>query len=217
VSFRGIIGWWTPLSPHQGVGARRCAPGHRCALARLVRWGLGCIAACAALAAARAQETLPPEYQIKAAFLFNFVQFVEWPEHAFSAPDAPIRIGVLGPNPFQGKLVSTVQGETVRGRPLAVEHSARLADLLDCHLIFVGASERAQLGAILNALAGRPVLTVGETPDFARRGGVVNFYLEGQKVRFEINRAAAQRQHLRLASQMVKLARLVGPEPEERK
>ena len=162
-----------------------------------------------------AQNPPPHEYQIKAAFLFNFVQFVEWPEDAFESPQAPIRIGVLGANPFQGKLLATVQGESVRGRPLEVKHSARVADLLDSHVLFVSSSERGHLTFILDTLAGRPVLTVGELSDFGRRGGVVNFYLEGQKVRFEINRFAAQRNRLRLASQMLRLARLVGPDPEE--
>lgn len=96
-----------------------------------------------------------------------------------------------------------------------VEYSSALADLLDCHVLFVDSSERRQTGTILSTVAGRPILTVGEVPDFARQGGIINFYLEGQKVRFEINRAAAERNELRLAARMLRLARLVGPEPEE--
>lgn len=166
--------------------------------------------ACGAAATAAAQNGPPKEYQIKALFLFNFVQFVEWPESAFSGPAAPLRIGVFGENPFAGSLSATVLNETVRGRRIEVTHSERLAGLLDCHLIFVPASERHQIVAVLAEIGARPILTVGETPGFAQRGGVINFYLEGQRVRFEINRAAAQRQRLKLASQLLSLARIVG-------
>lgn len=158
----------------------------------------------------RAQEPTR-EYQIKALFLFNFVQFVEWPDHAFRTPDAPLRIGVLGEDPFFGALGATVQNERIRNRPLEVKHALRVQDLLDCQLIFVARSERAQTGNVIAVCAGKPILTVGDLPDFARRGGIVNFYLEGQKVRFEINRAAAQAAQLKLASQLASLARIVGP------
>ena len=150
-------------------------------------------------------------YQIKALFLFNFVQFVDWPEQAFATPDAPIRIGILGENPFVGALTSTVQNETIRGRPIEVKHAMRAQDLLDCQLIFVARSERTRVSGIIGTCTGKPILTVGDMPDFARRGGIVSFYLEGQKVRFEINRAAAQNAHLKLASQLVSVARIVGP------
>lgn len=160
---------------------------------------------------ASAQDVNPNEYQIKAVFLFNFVQFVDWPASSFPTADTPIRIGVLGDDPFERTLEAAVQGETVRQRPIVVHRSSRLQDLLNCHVLFVCRSERAQMGAIINALGGRPILSVGDMPDFARRGGIVNFYLEGQKVRFEINRAAAQQGGLRLSSQLLSLARLVGP------
>ena len=158
-----------------------------------------------------AQETNPKEYQIKALFLFNFVQFVEWPASVFPSPDAPIRIGVFGDDPFAGALEAAVQGEKVRQRPIVIERAARLQDLLGCHVVFVCRSERAQVGPIISALNGRPILTVGDLPEFARRGGMINFYLEGQKVRFEINRAAAHASGLKLSSQLLSLARLVGP------
>src|SRR5688572_24503994 len=135
----------------------------------------------------RAQEFNPKEYQVKAVFLFNFVQFVEWPATAFPSANAPIRIGVLGDNPFNGALEAAVQGEKVRNRSIVIERSSRLETLRDCHVVFVSRSERAEIGTILTVLGSRPVLTVGDVPDFARRGGIINFYLEGQKVRFEIN------------------------------
>ena len=164
----------------------------------------------------KAQEANPKEYQIKALFVFNFVQFVEWPATAFAGPEAPVRIAVLGDDPFAGALEAAVQGEKVRQRPLMIYRAQRVQDVGQCHLLFVSPSERAQLSAIISIFKGKPVLTVGDMPDFARRGGIINFYLEGQKVRFEINRAAAQQSGLKLSSQLLGLARLVGPSLAER-
>ena len=164
----------------------------------------------------RAQAPGLKEYQIKAVFLFNFVQFVEWPASAFPGPTAPIRIAVFGDDPFAGSLEAAVQGEKVRNRSLVIERVRRLEDATECHVLFVCASERMQIGPIISFFSGRPVLTVGDMSDFARRGGIINFYLEGQKVRFEINRAAAQRTGLKLSSQLLGLARLVGPAVAER-
>ncbi len=168
----------------------------------------------AAVAPLSGQTSRAREYQIKAGFIFNFVQFVEWPTSAFPTADAPIRIGLLGDDPFNGGLDATVQGEKIKGRSIVVERGNRLAELAGCHVIFVGSSQRTQTATIVAALAGQPVFTVGDMPKFAEQGGILNFYLEGQKLRFEINRAAAQRSGLRLRSQLLALARLVGPAPE---
>ena len=158
-----------------------------------------------------AQGSNPKEYQVKALFIFNFIQFVEWPAAAFPDAASPIRIGVLGDDPFAGGLEAAVRGETVRQRPLVIARAARVEELQNCHVLFVSRSERPRIPGILSALEGKPILTVGDQPDFARRGGMINFYLEGHKVRFEINRAAAQRGGLKLSSQLLGLARLVGP------
>ena len=116
------------------------------------------------LVAARAQPPASKEYQIKAVFLFNFVQFVEWPETAFSSPEAPIRIVVLGDDPFGGALDAAVQGEKVRGRSLVIQRARDLREAGECHLLYVGPSEREAMGAIISALETRPVLTVGDMP-----------------------------------------------------
>lgn len=163
----------------------------------------------------RAEVGTLKEYQVKALFLFNFAQFVEWPAAAFAGDRAPLKIGVLGADPFGPVLDAVVAGETIRERPIAIERSSQLLDLSDCHIIFVAESERLRIPAIVAATADWPVLTVGDSPDFARRGGTVAFVFEGQKIRFEINRAAAQRQGLKLSSQLLALARIVGPPVEE--
>jgi len=160
-----------------------------------------------------AQTTISREYQIKAAFLFNFAQFVEWPPTAFTNAEAPLCIGVLGEDPFGTALEETVLGETVHSRKLIVQHSRRVEDLTACQLIFISKSEKGHVTEILSKLSAREALTVSEIDGFARRGGIINFYLDGNKVRFEINPAIAQREGLKMSSQLLSLGKIVQPEP----
>ncbi len=159
-----------------------------------------------------AQAQTSKEYQIKAAFLFNFAQFVEWPSSAFADPSAPISIGVLGDDPFGAVLDQTVEGETINHRKLVIQRSQRAADLKGCHLVFISKSEKSRLTDIFDSLGSASVLTVSETENFARRGGIINFYLDGNKVRFEINADAAQRKGIKISSQLLKLGKVVGAE-----
>lgn len=149
------------------------------------------------------------EYLLKAAFLLNFAQFVEWPPEAFAGPEAPIRIGVLGADPFAGALEATVRGETVRDRPLEVVHATRAEDLRHCQMVFVGPSEAGRSREVVEALAGAPVLTVSDNPDFTAGGGIIRFFLEGAKVRFQINPSAAERCRLKLSAQLLALGTVV--------
>ena len=163
-----------------------------------------------------AQTPASKEYQIKAAFLFNFLQFIEWPPTTFSNAAAPLRIGVLGDNPFGKALDETVKNETIRSRGLAVKYSRRLEDVDDCQLIFISKSEKGRLVELLSKLNSREKLIVSEIEGFARRGGMINFYLEGTKVRFEINQEAAQRKGLKISSQLLSLGKIVKSEtPKE--
>ena len=154
----------------------------------------------------------PKEYQIKAAFLFNFAQFVEWPSAAFADASAPISIGVLGDDPFGPVLDQTVQGETINHRKLIIQRSQRVEDLKGCHLVFISKSEKSRLTDIFDSLGSASILTVSETENFARRGGIINFYLDGNKVRFEINADAAQRKGIKISSQLLKLGKVIGAE-----
>lgn len=159
--------------------------------------------ACAGTLATMTQE-IPLEYRVKAAFLYNFVKYVEWPEPRSS----PIKICVAGQNPFGTVLEDVVRDERVRGTPLVTD--TILEPLPGCDVIFMPRTSRVP--AYLTAAAGMPILTVGETPDFIERGGIIRFYLDsGNNVRFEINRAAAERANLRISSRLLQLARLVDP------
>jgi len=170
------------------------------------------------LAEIRAQTPVSKEYQVKAAFLFNFAQFVEWPPAAFADAAAPFCIGILGDDPFGTALDQTLQGETIHNRKLIVERSRRVEDLKDCQIIFISKSEKGRVFEILSQLNARPALTVSEVEGFTRRGGGINFYREGNRVRFEINPGAAQREGLKISSQLLSLGKIVESEPakEER-
>ncbi|MGA3190710.1 MAG: YfiR family protein [Bryobacteraceae bacterium] len=140
------------------------------------------------------------EYQVKAAFLFNFLKFIEWPP---TAGDGPWVIGVLGTDPFGQALDQTVRGKIVNGRPVEVRRYSRLSEVKDCNILFIG---RAAVGRI-----GIPVqpglLTVGEAPGFLKAGGIVNFQIDDNRVRFEIQPAAARSAGLRVSAQLLKLGR----------
>jgi hypothetical protein len=159
---------------------------------------------------APAQLAVPNEYQVKAAFLFNFVQFVEWPHGAFTNSDTPFCIGVLGDDPFGTALDETVRGETVQNRRLIVQRSRQVENLKDCQLIFISKSETERVPGILGELDPVPVLTVSETQGFAQRGGIINLYLAANKVRFEINPAAARRKGLKISSELLSLGKIIG-------
>jgi hypothetical protein len=156
-----------------------------------------------------AQTTASKEYQIKAAFLLNFIQFVEWPSTVFTNADEPFRIGVLGENPFGTALEETVQGEAINGHKIIVQHAEGIKDLKDCQTIFISKSERKKVGEILAELDSRAVLTVSEIEGFAQSGGNINFYLEEKKVRFEINPMAARREGLKVSSQLLSLGKII--------
>jgi hypothetical protein len=162
-----------------------------------------------------AEERSAREYQLKAAFLLNFVRFVEWPASAFPTPEAALHIGVLGDDPFGSALDDTVRGEVVRNRPLVVQRGHTLEELAGCHLIFVSRSEQAKVPEIIAYYNRQAVLTVSDIEGFANRGGTIDFFLEGKKLRFAINQAGAQQQSLKPSAQLLSLAKIVAPLREE--
>ncbi|MDO8547920.1 MAG: YfiR family protein [Nitrospirales bacterium] len=158
---------------------------------------------------AHSEKLSASEHQIKAAFLYNFVQFIEWPASAFKDAHSDFSLCVLGDDPFGTALERTIGGKIVKGRRLAVKRSGRLHDLTDCQLMFISSSERDHLTKTLDLLAGSSVLTVGDTDQFAHLGGMINLYVEENKVRFEINPQAAERSGLKISSKLLKLAKTV--------
>ena len=161
------------------------------------------------LAAPAGQERDAPEYEIKAAFLYNFATFVEWPSSAFAGEESPFVVGVVGKDPFGPGLEEVFQGKTVGKRQIVVRRSAEEGDLPVCHLLFICKSERERAPKILEYLKGVPTLKVADFPGFAASGGCINFFIEGKKVRFEINPESAKRANLRVSSKLLRLARVV--------
>lgn len=158
------------------------------------------------LAAAGPAAAQAPEYDLKAAFLFNFAKFVEWPQGAFPGENTPMTICVFGKDPFGHSLDEVVQGERIGERGLVIQRPDGLDDLDACHVLFVSPSERERISKVLARVRGEPVLTVADTEGFLRAGGVINFILEGSKVRFLINQEAAERNGLRISSKLMRLA-----------
>lgn len=153
------------------------------------------------------------EYQVKAAFLLNFLPFVEWPAAAFSDASTPICIGVLGDDPFGPALDKMIEGEIIHNRKVVVKRFRQLDELKTCHLLFISKSERGRINQILGAVKDASTLTVSETDGFAKRGGIINFILEGNKIRFEINPSVARAKGLKISSQLLERGRIIGPEP----
>ena len=166
-----------------------------------------------------AQAQSATEYQVKAAFLFNFAKFVEWPVEAFAGADAALQICVLGQDPFGHGFEEMIADKTVSGHRIEIIHPSGVPQAKSCQIIFVAASERSQVREILRGLRGACVLTVGDSEGFARMGGIINFVLDDGRVRFEINVKAAERAHLKLSSRLLTVARLIvtDEEPSETK
>ena len=162
-------------------------------------------------AGAAAQGTYQ-EYDVKAAFLYNFTKFVEWPPEAFRSPDSPMAICVFGEDPFGESLDAVVRGETLNGRRLEVRRTRSLQELRDCQTLFVPGAERERFAEVFSAVRDASVLTVGEVDGFLPQGGVIRFVVEQGRVRFEINLDAAERSRLKLSSKLLRLARAVYPQ-----
>jgi hypothetical protein len=152
--------------------------------------------------------TLVPEYQVKSAFLFNFIKFVEWPGNGAQGASVPFSIGILGKDPF-GKALQAVEGKVIRGRSVEIRRSRRIEELSECKVLFISASERGRLPQILKQLQKSDMLTVADQEGFCEAGGMINMVTVRNKVGFEINVAAARNVGLRISSQLLKLAQLV--------
>ena len=150
----------------------------------------------------------PTEYQVKAAYLYNFPRFIEWPSSVHWDDQASITLCILGEDPFGGAL-EPAQGKIVKGRKMVIKHCAKLDQLDKCHLLFVSRSEEKNLPEILAKIKNWNTLTVSDMEGFAQSGGVINFVTVEKKIRFEINLDAAERADLKISSKLLRLAKIV--------
>ena len=151
------------------------------------------------------QPDAPREYKIKAAFIYHFLEFTQWPGETQAGQQNQLYVCVLGPSPFQGALKS-IDGSQVGGRRVTVRHLEETEDAQSCHAVFV--SPKAPASKLLSALPSTGVLTVGESSTFTRHGGMIRFFETKNNIRFEVNLAAVQQANLKISSKMLKLARI---------
>lgn len=153
-----------------------------------------------------AQTSKITEYQVKAAYLANFGRFAEWPASVAVDKSESFNICVLGQDPFGADLDAAVAGETIGRAHVLAKRISRPQDAVDCRILFISSSEASQWKEILSALRTSSVLTVSDIPQFARRGGIIQFLLDGNRVRFDINLTATERVGVKLSSELLKLA-----------
>jgi hypothetical protein len=158
----------------------------------------------------RADSTTPTEYEVKAAFIYNFAKYVRWPEASTSETTKPFVIGVIGRDPFGQALDDAIRGQSLQGRAVSVKRFGTVEEVADCDILFISSSEKNNLPRILEVLHRAPVLTIGDMDRFAERGGMINLTTEEARVRFEINVEAAERAGLKPGSQLLRLARIVS-------
>lgn len=157
----------------------------------------------------RAQTPTAGEYQVKAAFLYNFAKFVEWPPSSFSDASASLQICVFGRNPFGDALRNITSEKTVNGHKLEIREVSDLGHARSCHILFIASPTEARMKETVEALRGAVVLTVGDSKGFTGQGGMINFVLENDRVQFEVNRKAAKQAGLKISSKLLSVAKLV--------
>ena len=157
--------------------------------------------------AARGQEA--SEYQVEAAFLYHFAKFVDWPAETFPQENSPITIGILGEDPFGDALETTIRNKTIDKHPFRIVHldMKSLAEAKRCQLLFICPSEKRRLAEILEAVKQVSVLTVSKMERFTEAGGMINFFIEEKKVRFEINDEQARKVGLKISAKLLNLSR----------
>ena len=173
------------------------------------RWGIATSVCLLSLTPGAAQEAGPGEYEVKAAFLYNFALYVEWPAQAGGGP---IKIGLVGKDVFAGALEKTMKGRTAQGKPLEVVRFATADDVKPCHLLFVPYGERDRLEAISRTLKGSATLIVSELEGALLKGSILNLYLEDKRVRIEVNPDAAARENLKIGAKVLRVSRIVKDE-----
>jgi hypothetical protein len=175
------------------------------------RFSIICMALAAALGGGvrgdSGEDSAALAQRIKAAFVYNFIQFTEWPDGALGSPETPIVVGILDPDPLSGNLDKTILGKTAHGHPLTVRHFSDPAEAAGCHILYVSGDD-ASVRKALQAATGA-MLTVGDSDAFADVGGGIRFYVAENKIRFEINLSSIEKSKLQMSSKLLKVAKTV--------
>lgn len=163
-----------------------------------------------ALSRAGAQDEPFPEHQVKAAFLYHFTKYVEWPDRSVDSPRSSVVLGALGADPFQGAVEEVIQGRLAGGRRLVWKRFDQTPRSGECHVLFIGSHDEDRLRQDLAHLKTEPILTVGDSEAFGRAGGILWFQVSESRVRFAINIDAARRAGIQISSRLLNVARVVG-------
>lgn len=180
--------------------------GERWRMLRTGFFALCVVSATLAPTIAAAQASRPSEYQVKAAYLYDFSRFVEWPAQSGNEKSGELAICVLGEDPFGPILEATVAGEKSGGQAVVARRIAKARDALNCRILFIGDSEADHLKEVLAEIGRASVLTVSDIPRFSERGGMIEFVLKGHKVRFDVNLTNAADAGLTVSSGLLKVA-----------
>jgi hypothetical protein len=151
----------------------------------------------------------PAAHEIKAAYIYNFAKFVEWPNARFQKAGESIHVCVFGDDPI-GPSLEAIEGKTAGNKKVSIKQITSLQNVRGCEILFISNSEEAYLAKILKVISGSPILTIGDTEGFAEQGVIINFYLKNRTVRFEINPKAAIRAGLRISSNLLRIAKIVA-------
>jgi uncharacterized protein DUF4154 len=178
-----------------------------------------CLSATPSRAAGEGADLPDKEHQIKAVFLYRFAQFVEWPSESFAGENAPLILGILGPDPFGAYLDNVVQGEKVGAHPIIIKRIAKPEEAWECHVLFIspagsGPEAAGEMSALQSPLKGRKVLTVGDTKSFSQGGGMILFITRNGRIRLRINMDAVRAANLSLSSKLLRLAEIAPSEQE---
>jgi len=176
-----------------------------------IRIFLACLilpAVTASTTPARAQGKPPLEYQIKAAFLFNFTRFIHWPASAYASADAPFVIGIVGDNPFGNYLNDLVIGEQADGHSIIIRHYPDGVDISGCQLLFINTSSPAKLKALLSSAVQQNTLTVSDVNNFINLGGMVRFFKEDNRIKMEVKLAAVKAAQLEISAKLLQVAKV---------
>jgi len=155
------------------------------------------------------QGSISLEHQVKAVYLFNFAQFIEWPEKTFSDTNDPIILGILGKDPFGLFLEETVKGEVVNGHPIIVQRYANVNQIKACHILFIHSSVNTRMDNILNDLKGQNILTVSDATNFTKLGGMIRFVKDANKIKLQINLNTVKEADITISSKLLRLSEIV--------
>lgn len=156
-----------------------------------------------------AQTNYAQEYQVKAVFLYNFTHFIDWPKEAFESQYTPFVIGIIGNDPFGPFIETTIEGERIGSHVIRSQRFRSISEIKDCHILYIASKDPDEIKNILEMVEGKNILTVGDTPNFTRWGGMIRFFTEQGKIRLQINNTVAKAEGLKISSKLLRVAQVI--------